>query len=65
LGLDEGDDVGYDLCGWTRKAFLSGLVDRASPTSLIEAVYFDAAGGKGGEELVVAVYVVVETMYED
>jgi hypothetical protein len=65
LGLDEGDDVGYDLCGWTCKASFGGFVNRASPSSLVEAVYFNAAGGEGGEEFVVAVYVVVEAMYED
>jgi hypothetical protein len=27
--------------------------------------YFNAAGGEGGEEFVVAIYVVVEAMYED
>lgn len=65
MGLNEGDDVGYDLCGWTRKAFFGRFVDRASPSSLVEAVYFDATGGEGREEFVVAVYVIVEAMYED
>jgi hypothetical protein len=46
LGLDEGDDVGYDLCGWTRQAFLGGFVDGAPPSSLVETVYFDATGGE-------------------
>jgi hypothetical protein len=65
LGLDEGDDVGCDLCGWTCEASLGGFVDGASPSSLVETVYFDAAGGEGGKKFVVAVYVVVEAMYED
>jgi hypothetical protein len=65
LGLDEGDDVGYDLCGWTRQAFLGGFVDGAPPSSLVETVYFDATGGESREEFVVAVYVVIKAMYED
>jgi hypothetical protein len=40
-------------------------VDRTSPSSLVEAVNFDAPGGKGGEEFVVTVYMVVEAMNED
>lgn len=65
LGLDEGDDVGCDLCGWTCEASFRGFVYRAAPSSLVEAVDFDAAGGESGEEFVVAVYVVVEAVDED
>lgn len=37
---------------------------RAAPASLVECYGLNAAGGKRGEELVVAVDVIIEAMYE-
>ena len=38
---------------------------RASPSSLVEAKYFDAARRKGGKELVISIAMIAEAVYED
>ena len=63
--FDERYDIGEDLRGRTSKPLFGGLVYRASPSSLVEAMCFDSAGGEGAEEGVVSVYMVAVAVDED
>lgn len=52
---NECGDVGVHLCGNSSVAFLLGFVNAAAPSSLIEAIHFDALFRQSWEELWVPV----------
>jgi hypothetical protein len=65
MRIYEARNVGDDEWGWTSQALFRGRMDGAAPAALIEAVYFDAASGKVGEEFVISIYVIIEAVDED
>jgi hypothetical protein len=65
LSLDDGHDVGYDERGWAGEAFLRVFVNRPSPASLIEAMYFNPASSEVWKKFVVAIAMVTKAMDED
>jgi len=63
--LDHGGDVGKDGRRGTGEPTGRWRRDRATPSSLVEAEGLDPARGERGEQGVVGVDVIGETMYED
>jgi len=65
MAFDDRDNVGDDEGGWTGEALLRFLVYRASPSTLVKAVYLNATSSKIGKEFVISVAVVAEAVDED
>ena len=65
MRLYKGYDIGYDEGSRACESFVGLGFHRASPSSLVEGECFDATGGQGRKEVIVAVDVVVEAVDED
>ena len=65
MTLYERRNIGCDDGGGAGEPALGGVVNGATPTTLVEAVDGDAARDKVGKEDVVAVYVVVKAVDEE
>lgn len=63
--MDDFDEVCEDLGRWTHEALFGGFLDCLAEAALVEPEDEDAPCGKAGEEVVVAVAVVAETVDED
>lgn len=63
--FDEVCGICNDLCSRSSLSAMAVCCHRATPSSLIECVYLNAALSEGGEQFVISIAMVVEAMNED